>query len=313
MSESTGSARRWAFGGALVGVTAIWGVTFPVVKQAVEQLPPYTFNAVRFTLAAVVLGAFALPRLARLGAVGWRHGVLLGGMLFAGYAFQTVGLQHTNASNAGFVTGMFVVFTPLLSAVLLRRPPGGAAIAGVAAATVGLALLSLGPGFVPRSGDVIILGCAVAFAAHIVGLGAWSNRHDALALTVAQMLASAVLHSAFAGVLEVGRLPMAWDGSVVVALVITAVLASAAAFWIQTAAQRVIPPTRAAVILTMEPVFAGLFGFLLLDERLPARGWVGCAFILAGMLIAELRAGAPPPAPPEDQTATAAQTAVATR
>jgi drug/metabolite transporter (DMT)-like permease len=293
------------YGGALIGVTAVWGITFPVVKQAVEKLPPYTFNGVRFFLAAVVLGAFALPRLRRLGMVGWRHGGLLGVMLFAGYAFQTVGLQYTNASNAGFVTGMFVVFTPLLSAVLLRRPPGGAAIVGVLCATVGLALLSLGPGFVPRSGDVIILGCAVAFAAHIVGLGAWSHRHDAVALTVVQLLASAVLHSGFALTLEVGRTPMTWDASVVVALLVTAVLASAAAFWIQTAAQRVIPPTRTAVILTMEPVFAGLFGFLLLDERLTARGWLGCALILAGMLIAELRAGAPPPAPPEDQTATA--------
>jgi drug/metabolite transporter (DMT)-like permease len=283
----------------------VWGVTFPVVKQAVEKLPPYTFNGVRFFLAALVLGAFALPRLQRLGTVGWGHGLVLGVMLFAGYAFQTVGLQYTNASNAGFVTGMFVVFTPLLSAVLLRRPPGGAAIVGVLFATVGLALLSLGPGFVPRSGDVIILGCAVAFAAHIVGLGAWSHRHDAVALTVVQLLASAVLHSGFALTLEVGRTPMTWDASVVVALLVTAVLASAAAFWIQTAAQRVIPPTRTAVILTMEPVFAGLFGFLLLDERLTARGWLGCALILAGMLIAELRAGAPPPAPPEDQTATA--------
>jgi drug/metabolite transporter (DMT)-like permease len=298
--------RRWLFGVALIGVTAVWGVTFPLVKSAVERVPPYAFNGVRFLLAAAVLGAVSVPSVRRLGRTAWRHGALLGIALFAGYAFQTVGLQYTNASNAGFVTGMFVVFTPLLSAGLLRKAPEAAAVVGVVLAAVGLALLSLGPSFRPNPGDVLILGCAVAFAAHIVGLGAWSSRHDAIGLTVVQLLVAGVLHSLCALAFEVGRLPASWDGSVIVALLVTAVLASAAAFWIQTAAQRVIPPTRTAVILTMEPVFAGVFGFLLLDERLTQRGWIGCALILAGMLVAELRAGAPPPAPPEDQTSTAA-------
>ena len=281
-------------------------MTFPLVKSAVERVPPYAFNGVRFLLAAAVLGAVSVPSLRRLSRTAWRHGALLGVALFAGYAFQTVGLQYTNASNAGFVTGMFVVFTPLLSAVVLRRAPEAAAVVGVVLAAVGLALLSLGPSFRPNPGDVLILGCAVAFAAHIVGLGAWSSRHDAVGLTVVQLLVAGILHSACALTFEVGRVPASWDTSVVVAVLVTAVLASAAAFWIQTAAQRVIPPTRTAVILTMEPVFAGIFGFLLLDERLTGRGWLGCALILAGMLVAELRAGAPPPVPPEDQTSTAA-------
>ena len=300
------------FGGALVGVTAVWGITFPLVKSAVERVPPYSFNAVRFLLAAVVLAAVCIPTLRRLSAEAWRHGALLGVALFAGYAFQTIGLQYTRASNAGFVTGMFVVFTPLLAALLLRRPPQRAAVIGVVLAAVGLALLSLGPSFRPRAGDVLILFCAVAFAAHIVGLGAWSNRHDAIGLTVVQLLVSGALHALFALSLEVGRAQGTWNTSVIVALLVTAVLASAAAFWIQTAAQRYIEPTRTAVILTMEPVFAGLFGFLLLDERLNARGWAGCALILAGMLTAELGAGAPPPVPPEDQTSTAARDGRAT-
>ena len=259
----------------------------------------------RFLLAAAALGAVSVPSVRRLSASAWRHGTILGVALFAGYAFQTVGLQYTQASNAGFVTGMFVVFTPLLGAIFLRRSPGKAAIVGVALAAVGLGMLSLGPGFVPRLGDVIILGCAVAFAAHIVGLGAWSNRYDAVGLTVVQLLVSGILHSLFALTFEVGRAPGTWNRSVVIAILVTALLASAAAFWIQTAAQRVIPPTRTALILTMEPVFAGLFGIVLLQEYLTPLGWVGCALILAGMLTAELGAGAPPPAPPEDQTETA--------
>ncbi len=289
-------------------MTAVWGVTFPLVKDAVERVPPYSFNAVRFTLAAVALGVVAVPALRRLSADGWRHGAVLGLVLFAGYAFQTVGLQYTKASNAGFVTGMFVVFTPLLAALLLRRPPSAAAVVGVALATVGLVFLSVGPSFRPLTGDVIILGCALSFAIHIVGLAAWSPRHDAVALTTVQLLTAAGLHGLFAAAFEGGRGTVGWDRSVVVALLVTALLASAAAFWIQTAAQRVIPPTRTAVILTMEPVFAGLFGFLLLDERLSAAGWFGCALILAGMLVAELRAGAPGPAPPEDQAGALALT-----
>ena len=287
-------------------MTAVWGVTFPLVKQAVDRVPVYSFNGARFLLAAVVLGLVSVPSVRRLGRTAWTHGTILGVALFAGYAFQTIGLQYTKSSNAGFVTGMFVVFTPLLSAALLRRGPGRWAVVGVALAAIGLALLSLGPGFRPRLGDVIILGCALAFAAHIVGLGAWSSRHDAVGLTVVQLLVSGVLHSLFALTFEVGRQPAVWDRSVIGALLVTAVLASAAAFWIQTAAQRVIEPTRTAVILTMEPVFAGLFGYLLLGEGLTARGWFGCALILAGMLTAELGAGAPPPVPPEDQAGTLA-------
>jgi drug/metabolite transporter (DMT)-like permease len=294
---------------ALLFATLVWGATFVVVERGIADLPVFHLLAYRFGLGAVLLAPLAAYRLRRRGRrPAWRpllrDGGLIGVLLFAGYAFQTIGLQYTQASNAGFVTGMFVVFTPLLSALLLRALPGRWALVGVALATVGLGLLSLGPGFRPASGDVLILGCAVAFAAHIVGLGAWSSRHDAVGLTVVQLLVSGVCHSLFALAFEVGRQPATWDRSVVVALLVTAVLASAAAFWIQTAAQRVIPPTRTAVILTMEPVFAGVFGFLLLDEGLTARGWLGCALILAGMLAAELGAGAPPPIPPEEQAST---------
>ena len=301
------------WGGALVAVTAVWGATFTLVQDAIKQLPPLTFNAVRFTIATLVLGGIALPRLQRLSRRGWTHGAILGVALFAGYAFQTIGLQYTLATNAAFVTGMFVVFTPILAAVVLRRPPGMGAVVGVALAAAGLTLLSLfgpadvakaGAWFVPRIGDVIILGCAVAFAAQIIGLGAWSSLHDALALTVVQLAVTAVLSALFSAATEVGRRPMGWDESVIVALLVTALLASAVGFWVQTAAQRTIPPTRTAIILTMEPVWAGVVGLVFLRENLTPLGWIGCGLILAGMLVAELRAAAPPPAPPEDQTGT---------
>lgn len=311
------------WGGALIAVTAVWGATFTLVQAAVERLPPLSFNAVRFTIATLVLGAIALPRVRALSRRGWRHGTILGVALFAGYAFQTVGLQYTLATNAAFVTGMFVVFTPVMAALLLRRPPPAGAVIGVVLATVGLACLSLfGPfdaakdsaWFVPRLGDVIVLGCAIAFAAQIIGLGAWASLYDALALTVVQLAVTAVLSAAFALAFESGGQPLSWtaevvdivanDGSVVVALLVTALLASALGFWVQTSAQRHIPPTRTAVILTMEPMWAGMVGFVFLHEQLTLVGWLGCVLILTGMLVSELLGGAPPPAPPEDQTAT---------
>ena len=311
-------------------MTAVWGATFTVVQEAIERLPPLSFNAVRFTIATLVLGALALPSLRRLSRRGWFHGCVLGLALFAGYAFQTVGLQYTLATNAAFVTGMFVVFTPIMAALVLRRPPGLGAVVGVALATIGLACLSLfGPvdaakdsaWFVPRLGDVIVLGCAVAFAAQIIGLGAWSSLYDALALTVVQLMVTAVLSSLFALAFESGGHPLQWtatvvdivrgDSSVVIALLVTALLASALGFWVQTSAQRHIPPTRTAIIMTMEPVWAGVVGFVLLSEDLTWVGWAGCGLILTGMLVAELRGGAPPPAPPEDLTGTEAGSALA--
>jgi drug/metabolite transporter (DMT)-like permease len=279
---------------ALIGVTAIWGLTFAMVKSAVEQVPVYSFNGVRFLLAGAVLALAARGGLRRLGPEGWRHGAILGLLLFAGYAFQTVGLQHTTASRAGFITGMSVVFVPVLSTALLRRRPTAPAVLGVVLATAGLGLLSFsgsgGDGSATLYGDALVLACAFSFAGHIVGLGAWSRRHEALPLSAVQLLAAGVAHSAVAVPWEAPSAAYSWNVEVLVAILVTGLLASAAAFWIQTAAQQVVSPTRTAIIFTMEPVFAGLFGYLLLGEVLTGTGWIGSGLILSGMLVAELLA-----------------------
>ncbi len=307
------AARRWGMQGALVGVALVWGSTFVLVKASTARVPVYSFNTLRFSLAAAVVTAFCVPGLRRLGRDGFARGAVLGLFLFGGYAFQTVGLQYTEASKAAFITDTFVVLVPLLSAVLLRRPPAPAALAGALLALAGLALLSLVGSFVPAYGDVLVLGCAVSFAAHIVGLGAWAPRYDPLPLTAVQLAVAGVLHGAVALVGDVGSGAFDVDGQVVFVILFTALLASAAGFWIQTAAQRVLPPTRTAITLTMEPVFAGVFGYLLLGERLGARGWAGCGLILAGMLLAELRAaadaGSDPVLPADPTPAAAAATA----
>jgi drug/metabolite transporter (DMT)-like permease len=219
-------------------------------------------------------------------------GVVAGIALFAGYGFQTVGLQYTTASNAGFITGLAVVLTPLLAAVVLRERPRLGPALGAALAFAGLALLSL-QHLEVRRGDALVLGCAVAFAAHILLLGRSAPRYSSYQLAVVQLTTVGVLALGWSAV--TGDLVAPVGAQVWVALAVTAVLASAAGFLIQTRAQREVSPTETAVILTMEPVFAGLFGFLLAGERLQARGWAGACCILAGMLVAEL--GRPPTMP----------------
>jgi len=288
-------AYRWEL--AMVAVTAVWGSTFVLVRDAVAQVPPFTFIAYRFLAAALLLAAIR-PRLALGGpaaggapGLGGRGlgplaaGAVIGVALFAGYGFQTVGLQYTTASNAGFITGLSVVLTPLLGALLLRQAPGRWPVTGACVAAVGLALLSL-QRLEVRRGDALVFACAVAFATHILLLGRYAPRLSTYRLAVVQLATAGLLALVWAGL--AGDLAVPASAEVWVALAITSVAASAGAFLIQTRAQREVSPTRTAVIFTMEPVFAGLFGFLLAGERLSGRGWLGAGLILAGMLTAEL-------------------------
>jgi len=281
----------------MVAVTAVWGSTFVLVRDAVAQVPPFTFIAYRFLAAALLLAAIR-PRLALGGpaaggapGLGGRGlgplaaGAVIGVALFAGYGFQTVGLQYTTASNAGFITGLSVVLTPLLGALLLGQAPGRWPVTGACVAAVGLACLSL-QRLEVRRGDALVFACAVAFATHILLLGRYAPRLSTYRLAVVQLATAGLLALVWAGL--AGDLAVPASAQVWVALAITSVAASAGAFLIQTRAQREVSPTRTAVIFTMEPVFAGLFGFLLAGERLSGRGWLGAGLILAGMLTAEL-------------------------
>jgi drug/metabolite transporter (DMT)-like permease len=276
---------RHGFALALVAVAAVWGATFPLVKEAVKRVPPFEFLALRYILAALVMTAVAAPQIRGLGREGRNAGMLVGLTLFAGYAFQTIGLQYTRASNAGFVTGLFVVFAPLFAALFLRRRPGVGPALGVMLATAGLLLLSLTNGSHVRKGDVIVLFAAMSFAMQIVLLARYAPRFSPAGLTAVQMLVAAVLST---GWTLAGEHLVAPDGFVWMAVAITAIFASAVGFSVQTAAQRHIGPTRTAVILVSEPAFAGLFGIVLLGEHLTGRGWIGAGLILLGMLAAEL-------------------------
>lgn len=270
---------------ALVGATAVWGGTFVVVQGAVERMPVLPFLFWRFALAAVALWAVSPRTVLALDPERRRHGLLLGLMLGAGYVLQTFGLQHTTATAAGFITGMFVVFTPMLGWLVLGQPPTRAVWVGGALALVGLGLISLN-GLSIGLGDLLTLGCALAFAGHIVGLGQWSTPQDAHALTVLQ-LAVVALMCLIASPLQ-GGLMLPPDGQVWAAIVFLALAATALAFLAQTWAQSHLPATRAAIVLTLEPVFAGVFGVTVGGDELTARLVAGGLCILAAMYVVEL-------------------------
>jgi drug/metabolite transporter (DMT)-like permease len=277
--------RRYGIQLALVGVAAIWGGTFVMVKDAVARYPLYGFLSLRFgiaVLAFVLLFPSAVRRFRR-GTVG--VGLLAGAFLTAGYVFQTWGLQGTSASKAAFITGMFVVITPVMQALLLRRPPRWATVVGVVLAVVGLWFLSGASADGWSVGDTRVFLCAVAYSAHMIVLGSLGHAHDPRSLTLVQLATVAVACGATSLLAERPGLPS--DVSVWVALVVTGVLASAVAFGIQTYAQRHLSPTKTALILITEPAFGGVFGWFA-GERLGVSGVAGSALILSGMVFAEL-------------------------
>jgi drug/metabolite transporter (DMT)-like permease len=269
---------------ALVGVTAVWGSTFVVVKDAIERMAVMDFLAWRFAIAALVMAAVRPRAVLALSTAARRHGVLLGLALGGGYVAQTFGLERTPATVSGFITGLFVVFTPLSAGLLLRKRVPGSAWVGVGLATCGLALLSL-HGLAVGTGEAITLLCAVAFALHIVGLGEWSTSADAYGLAVVQLGTVAVVSIVAAAPDTLAPPPdaKAWG-----AVLLTALAATALAFFVQTWAQAHLQPTRAAVVMTMEPVFAGIFGVVVGGDDLTTRMVTGALFVLAAMYLVEL-------------------------
>jgi len=274
---------------ALIVVTAVWGITFVQVKDAVELYPLFAFLAVRFAIATTTLAAPAARRVRTLGTAGIRAGALLGLLLATGYVLQTAGLERTTVSSTGFITGMYVVLTPLIALVLLRSSIGAAAWVGVGLSVVGLGMLSgIHAGSV--GGDFLVLGGAAVYSLQIVLMERFAPRFDPLAFTLVEMGA------AFAGLLVVALalgdlgVPRGW--TVWGALLVTGVFASALAFLVQTWAQRRTSATRTALAFTLEPVWAALFGITIAGDRLGALGWAGCAVIMAGIVLAEPAAAA---------------------
>ena len=270
---------------ALIAVTAVWGFTFVQVKDAVELYPLFAFLAVRFLIASAVLAVPAKSRMGALGRPGWVAGASLGLLLALGYALQTAGLERTTVSSAGFITGLYVVFTPLLGLLLFRTLVGRAVWLGVALSVAGLAMLS-GAGAGDSAGDLLVLAGSAAYSLQIVLMERYAPRYDPVAFTQAEMLAAFAGFAVVTVALDQVELPRGWT-----VWIVTGVFASALAFLVQTWAQRRTSATKTALAFAMEPVFAGIFGFWLAGDRLGALGWAGCALIMSGILVAEPEAG----------------------
>ena len=268
----------------LILVTAIWGITFVQIKDALEFYPLFAFLAVRFAIAVAALAVPAARRVRSLGRDGVVAGLLLGSLLAAGYALQTAGLERTTVSAAGFVTGMYVVFTPIFGYVLFRMCAPREVWLGVALAVLGLAMLS-GVSAGSTAGDLLVLAGAALYALQIALMERFAPRYDPLAFTTAEMAAAFVgfaVVAAAAGQVEVPHGATVWA-----ALLVTGVFASAFAFLVQAWAQQRTSATQTALVFSLEPVWAGIFGFALAGDRLGVIGWVGCAVILAGIAVSE--------------------------
>jgi drug/metabolite transporter (DMT)-like permease len=275
---------------ALAGNTVIWGSTFVVVKEALNNASPLLFLALRFALAGVALALVFRARWGRRGdaAASLRAGVVAGVCLFAGYAFQTFGLKYTSAPKSAFITGMSVVLVPFLAGLVYGKRPGVSELLGSAVAATGMGLMTLkGPVLSLERGDLLTLFCALAFAAHIVALGHYAPRVSFELVSVVQVAVAALLAGGSFWWAEAHFIR--WTPAVVSALVITGLLATALAFSVQAWAQRYTTPTHTALIFALEPVFAWLASFLLAGEGLSARAAAGAALILAGILIVELK------------------------
>jgi drug/metabolite transporter (DMT)-like permease len=303
----------WAADLGLVTSTLIWGSSFVIIRDTVRGLDPYALVAYRFWLAAAAMGLILLAT-RRLGFTRseLRGGLGLGLLLGAGFLTQTLGLTATGAANSAFITGLLVVFTPILAAALGRSAPPLAGWVAVALATSGLALLSLRPEVGLNAGDALTLLCAVFFALHIVFTARTvaPGSVDPLRLNFVQFGAVAALALLFA--LPGTGARAAPDLPALAAIAYLALLATVFAYFVQTVAQRFTSETKVAIIFTLEPVFAALFAFTVGAEVFTPRMIAGCALILAGMLLAELyprlsariradAVGVRRPRPPESQ------------
>lgn len=285
------SRGRQAFAdGALVAVTFIWGSTFVLVKDIVAQVPPMLFLSARFAIGAVCLGLLIT------GARRWRGfsrrelgwGAIIGVAVGFGYTFQTIGLKYTTASNAAFITGLLVVFAPVMGIFLLRQVPTRWATLGVAMATVGLAMLSLHfeEGVKPNWGDALEFADAIAFALQVALVACVSRWGDPLRMTLAQIVVAGAINITGSLLFEQPTVSFGleiWAGAAFLGIFATAIAIS-----IQMSAQSYTTVVHASLIYTLEPVFAAMFGYWLQNDRLGPIALSGALLIIAGMLLAEL-------------------------
>jgi len=272
---------------SLLFVAIIWGSTFIIVKQSVENTPVFSFLFMRFALAGMLLILINAPKLKAIDKGVLSDGVMLGIALFLAYTFQTFALTATSASITAFITGLFVVFVPVLSSVFLRKLPRQEAMIGVVFATIGLAFITLQGRFLVSFGEFLALVCAFFIAIHIILTDKLSRRNDFGLLTLVQVNIVALFSLIFSFFLDPRVIPIQFNNQLIFSLIINSVFATFVAFVIQTSMQKYTTPTKAAIIFIMEPVSSAFFSYWIGGELLTAKQYVGTSFILLAMVFTE--------------------------
>jgi len=286
---------------ALFSITIFWGVTFAIIKLALNDISPMVFIGIRFSLAALILLPFLLKPLLNSNIDLIKAGLFLGLLYFIGFATQTVGLQYTTATKSGFITGTFVIFIPILQLILERRAPGKGNIFGILLVIIGLILLSskgvtvldilneLGSNF--NIGDLLTLICAIFYALYVVYIDIITKKFDYKPLIILQVLFTGIAGFAFAFLFDAAGIESIrydFNKTVILVILYTAIFSSILATVIQTKYQKVVTPTKAGIIFSLEPIFAALFAFIIIQEEISSFGIVGCIFIFTGVLVSEL-------------------------
>ncbi len=285
----------------LILITIIWGATFVIIKIALGNASPMVFVSLRFVLASLILLPFFIKMKREVAKPLLISGALLGVMYFLGFATQTIGLNYTTATKSGFITGTFILFTPVFQLIFEKKKPSLGNLFGILFVIAGLILLSskgnsildifheIGGGF--NIGDFFTLLCAVFFAMYLVYLDIVSKKFDFISLSFLQVSVTAMLGIIFAFTLSVSNLELirfSLTGNLIFALLYTAILATALATTLQTKFQKTITPTKAGIIFSFEPIFSALLAYLIIHEKISRFGFLGGLLIFTGLLVTEL-------------------------
>ncbi|MCI9490167.1 MAG: DMT family transporter [Dorea sp.] len=278
--------RKYLAIAGLIAVTVIWGGGFVASDMALESLRPFQIMTIRFLLASFLMGTASIRKLKGMKSGEIRAGILMGAALFMGFAFQIVGLQYTTPSKNAFLTALNVVMVPFIAFVILKKKVGARSIAGAVMAIVGVGLLSLEKNLTLGIGDALTLVCAAGFAFQIFFTSEFVKKYRAVALNFVQMLTAVLLSFVSLFLFQETEFHVTAKGWL--SVLYLGVISTALCYLLQTASQKYVDETKAAIILSMESVFGTLFSILILHEQVTLRMVCGCVIILVAVIVSNL-------------------------
>ncbi len=273
----------------LLLVAISWGSTFVITKNALIDIPTYNFLAIRFVLSFIITSIIYYKKMIKVDSNTIKYGIIIGIVLFLGYALQTLGLNYTTASKSGFITGFSVIIVPIFSALYLKQKPNTLAIIGSIFAIIGLGFMTLNSSLIPNIGDCYTFFGAFAFAFHIILVGKYTVKSDSEALAIVQIGVVGFLSLITSLISEDFTIPKGYN--IWINILIISVFATSLAYVIQNKMQKFTSPTHTALIYTGEPVFSAIFAYFLLNEIMNPLGIVGGVLIVFGMIISEIKGG----------------------